>query len=317
MAEDRKMRRYSAGEIKRNLYLQLHQFLIYDPFYREMSDSARVAYAILYNRFKLSKRNNRVDGDGNVYLIFTRAELQEVMNKSEKTIIRIMSELRSYGLIEEKRRGQGKPNLIYMLFPENPDFTTPDEDSRTVNDDDLELESGVFETLPECGDRPVNESVASYRKKELSNIDSRERERERATPPEPPSLALEEKQIYGDLFKQVRMYPSEYENLKNLHGDEIANDFINQYDARIAQNKVPKSNNHAAVVSNWILRAKEERRAKDDASAANGQAEYVKPKPNRFINFNQRSKDYAEIERLEKAYLAQKYGTAENEGDKP
>lgn len=79
-----------------------------------MSTDAKFTYAILKDRFELSLRNNWIDKNGDVYLIYTITELQEILGYGNKKVIKIKKELQEYGLLEEVRQGLNKPNLLYL-----------------------------------------------------------------------------------------------------------------------------------------------------------------------------------------------------------
>jgi predicted transcriptional regulator len=98
----------------------LPKVLIYDDLFRELSSDAKILYACLLDRMDLSNKNGWRDSDGRVFIIFTIEEIMKSLNKSNKTAVKIMKELDDIGLIERKRQGLGKPNLIYVM-----DFMTP------------------------------------------------------------------------------------------------------------------------------------------------------------------------------------------------
>ena len=50
----------------------------------------------------------------NVFLIFTRKEVQERLDLSDKTVTKAFKQLKDCKLIHEKRQGANKPNLIYV-----------------------------------------------------------------------------------------------------------------------------------------------------------------------------------------------------------
>lgn len=96
--------------------------------YLNMSNNAKVAWAILKDKTKLSKINNWYEKDtGRVYVIFTNEQLMDELNvKSRSTIVSIKKELETLDLIEQKRVSFN--NRIYILYPE-----VTDEDIRMIN----------------------------------------------------------------------------------------------------------------------------------------------------------------------------------------
>ena len=69
------------------------------------------------DRISLSKKNGWIDSDGYVYIIYTIAELQELLRMSHTTVTKLLYELDSVhgiGLIERYRQGNNRPSVIYV-----------------------------------------------------------------------------------------------------------------------------------------------------------------------------------------------------------
>ena len=98
-------------------FLMLPALLIYGELYRGLDSGAKIAWTILNDRANLSKKNGWYDEKGNVYFVYTNQELMNLVNVSEPTIVKIKKELISYGLLEQKRMGRGKANLLYIYEP--------------------------------------------------------------------------------------------------------------------------------------------------------------------------------------------------------
>ena len=80
-----------------------------------ISADAKMLYGILLDRMNLSAKNGWIDKNGRVYIIFTIDEAKMALNCAEQKAIKLLSELeKKAGLIERKRQGLGKPNLIYV-----------------------------------------------------------------------------------------------------------------------------------------------------------------------------------------------------------
>jgi hypothetical protein len=93
---------------------QLPRWLFEDSRYINMSLEAKVTYALLFNRFQLSKHNGWINEDGEVFVVYTRKELSDKLNVGEKRISAAMNELKDYELIWERRCGRGFANQIYL-----------------------------------------------------------------------------------------------------------------------------------------------------------------------------------------------------------
>lgn len=95
-----------------------------------MSTDAKFTYAILKDRFELSLRNNWIDKNGDVYLIYTVTELQKILGYGNKKVIKLKKELQEYGLLEEVRQGLNKPNLLYLGNVDYQDVSTEEIHSK-------------------------------------------------------------------------------------------------------------------------------------------------------------------------------------------
>lgn len=85
-----------------------------DGFWNVSTD-AKLLYGILLDRMNLSARNGWLDDEGRVYIIFTIEEIKSALSCGEKKAVKLLDELeKKCGLIERKRQGLGKPNLIYV-----------------------------------------------------------------------------------------------------------------------------------------------------------------------------------------------------------
>lgn len=108
-------RRIKAAEVLENRYYKLPKWLIHDSRFKGLSGEAKILYSIMRDRNDLSIKNNWVDDDGNVYLIYTRENMMDDLERSKAPVIKMVNELKKYNLIDEVRQGCNKPNLIYVL----------------------------------------------------------------------------------------------------------------------------------------------------------------------------------------------------------
>lgn len=108
------MKLYKINETLQHSYYQMPQELFNNEKYRKLSIEAKVIYAFLLNRMNLSRINKWINDKKEIYLIYTRKEIQSKLNLSDKPVTRAFKELRETNLIKEERQGFGKPNLIYI-----------------------------------------------------------------------------------------------------------------------------------------------------------------------------------------------------------
>ena len=145
---------YYGAQASQFSFIRVPTLLFTDDQYKYVSAEAKVLYGILLRRMDLSAKNGWVDEQGRVYIICTISEIMETLNCADNKATKLMNELEDKcGLIERKRQGLGKPNLIYVK-----NFLTVDNlvESRFKSRDNHD--SGVAEsTIPETSkSRPSN-----------------------------------------------------------------------------------------------------------------------------------------------------------------
>ena len=96
-------------------FYRVPKVLFTEDCFWNVSTDAKLLYGILLDRMNLSARNNWLDKEGRVYIIFTIDEIKSSLGCAEKKAVKLLDELeKKCGLIERKRQGLGKPNLIYV-----------------------------------------------------------------------------------------------------------------------------------------------------------------------------------------------------------
>ena len=105
---------YTKNDTDKNAYMKVPKFLFTDPKYINLSVAAKLLYGLILDRLALSRKNNWVDNEGFVFVIYTVEETAKVLNCSEDTATKVLRELESVKLIMRKRRGQGLPSIIYV-----------------------------------------------------------------------------------------------------------------------------------------------------------------------------------------------------------
>ena len=115
---------YYGAQANQFSFIRVPTILFTDDQYKYVSAEAKVLYGILLRRMDLSAKNGWIDEKGRVYIICTVSEIMETMNCADNKATKLMNELEEKcGLIERKRQGLGKPNLIYVknfLSVDNP-----------------------------------------------------------------------------------------------------------------------------------------------------------------------------------------------------
>lgn len=123
---------YKINEVTQHKYYQVPKELYTNPRYKTViNNDAKMLYALLLDRMELSRTNGWIEDDGTIFLIFKREDLADMLGICVTTVWRAIKQLKEVGLIEEKRQGLNRPNLIYIG---KIDYSVP-EDETTENDE--------------------------------------------------------------------------------------------------------------------------------------------------------------------------------------
>ena len=113
-------------------YIPLPRFLLQDEQLRDISNDAKVLYALLLDRASVSRQNGYIEPDGTIRLYFTVEQVQKKLHRSRQSATRIFRELEYSGLIIRKKQGLGKPAVITLNYP---------ADARLImREDDVDVE---------------------------------------------------------------------------------------------------------------------------------------------------------------------------------
>ena len=95
-------------------FYRIPKLLFQDSRFQPLSTDAKTLYGILIDRMSLSFKNEWFDKKGRVFIIFTIEDVKRTLRCADNKATRLLRELEGFGLIERKRRGQGKPCLVYV-----------------------------------------------------------------------------------------------------------------------------------------------------------------------------------------------------------
>ena len=101
-----------AGELFS--FFRIPKALFQEQRFQNLSTDAKTRYGILLDRMSLSVKNEWFDKKGRVFIIFTIEDVKRTLRCADNKATRLLRELEEFGLIERKRRGQGKPCLVYV-----------------------------------------------------------------------------------------------------------------------------------------------------------------------------------------------------------
>lgn len=222
-------------QAERFSFYMLPKILLSDEHFKSLSSDAKIFYTCLLERSSYSYKNNWIDDDDRVYIIFTIEEIMETLGVSNKTASKISTELENIGLIEKKRQGLGKPNIIYVK-----DFMSVFDIEKNEY-----ITRSVDSTLQKCNNYTSgNVKSTSQEVKKVHGIDTNIINNNYN------NIKRDEKKSYGQ-YQNVFLSEIEYQDLLKTLGDKF-----NEYVERLST--YMKANNrtyedHKATIINWYL----------------------------------------------------------------
>ena len=150
---------YYGIEAEQFSFYRIPRQLIKDKRFKCLSSDAKLLYGLMLDRMSMSMKNGWLDKENRVYIIYTLDNIIDDLNSSRPTCVKILKELDCIGLIEKRRRGRGKPDIIYVKNFLN-------SDPINYEDKDLNLNS---ESTP-------SQEVKKFNFKKSKNLTSRSKE---------------------------------------------------------------------------------------------------------------------------------------------
>ena len=162
MGEPLKFDYYYGIEAEQFSFYRVPRLLIKDERFKGLSSDAKLLYGLMLDRMSMSMKNGWLDDENRAYIIYAVENIMEDLGCSKPTCIKVIKELdadNGIGLIEKKRRGLGKPDIIYVKNfasvpekecaekPENTDVST--EVKNLYFKKERNLTSGSKETEPQ------------------------------------------------------------------------------------------------------------------------------------------------------------------------
>ena len=116
------MNLYKLEDRNRQRFLKTPKDLILNPCYRNiLTSDAKLVYSLLLDRMELSRKNGWVNSNNEIYLIYTKENIADILGISKRTVYKAFNLLEELELINQERQGLNKPNKIY-IGKTNPDI---------------------------------------------------------------------------------------------------------------------------------------------------------------------------------------------------
>lgn len=147
--EDRKMQLdYFYGiEGEQFSFFRIPKTLFTDERFKNISLGAKVLYGLFIDRISLSSKNGWIDESGRVFIIFKIEDIMSAIGFADRKVNQLLNELENeYGLIERKRQGLGKPNIIYVKNIHTISDTHKSRFQKRINHDSGYAQNTILDT---------------------------------------------------------------------------------------------------------------------------------------------------------------------------
>ena len=125
-------------------FYRIPKLLFTSEYFKNLSCEAKVLYGLMLDRMSLSIKNRWFDEEDRAYIFFSVEEIMEMLNCGRNKAVNCLKELdqeKGIGLIEKRRIGLGKTNVIYVKNFSLTEY--PDEPA--IFDSEKTLETQKFE----------------------------------------------------------------------------------------------------------------------------------------------------------------------------
>ena len=128
-------------------FYRIPKALFQEQRFQSLSTDAKTLYGILLDRMSLSAKNGWLDEQNRVFIIFTIEDVKRSLCCADNKATKLLRELEEFGLIERKRRGLGRPSLVYVK-----NFSADSSKTRFQNHENHE--SGGFKSASQDPAKP-------------------------------------------------------------------------------------------------------------------------------------------------------------------
>ena len=128
-------------------FYRIPKALFQEQRFQSLSTDAKTLYGILLDWMSLSAKNGWLDEQNRVFIIFTIEDVKRSLCCADNKATKLLRELEEFGLIERKRRGLGRPSLVYVK-----NFSADSSKTRFQNRENHE--SGSFKSASQDPAKP-------------------------------------------------------------------------------------------------------------------------------------------------------------------
>lgn len=159
---------YYGAEAEQFSFYRVPRLLIKDERFKGLSSDAKLLYGLMLDRMSLSMKNGWFDDENRAYIHYTVENIMEDLGCARATCAKIIAELDSkkgIGLIEKKRQGLGKPDIIYVK-----NFVAVEPDTKPKKTEKEPGNTDVSTEVQNLNVKKFNNQTSGSSKSELQEI---------------------------------------------------------------------------------------------------------------------------------------------------
>ena len=210
-------------------FYRIPKALFTDSYFKDLSSDAKILYGLMLDRMSLSIKNQWFDDKNRAYIYFSIEDIMELLNCGRNKAIKSMRELddeTGIGLIEKRRQGFGKVNVIYVTnFMKSQNQTSRSPENKLQE---------VYISNPNntnLSDTEMNDNKSNH----IISVDEKRFDSDNRS---------EDYQAYENLVKET----IDYESLEVTHHDDMrqVDEIVN-----LIVETVMCKNDKILIASNW------------------------------------------------------------------
>ncbi|WP_342758290.1 replication initiator protein A [Kineothrix sedimenti] len=105
---------YKKSDAGQFSFIRIPKALMTEESFDSLSLQSKLLYGMLIDRMGASCKNQWIDEENRVYIVYPIQEIQKDMKVSKHKAIDCLSELENIGLVEKRLRGNGRPTHLYV-----------------------------------------------------------------------------------------------------------------------------------------------------------------------------------------------------------
>lgn len=223
-------------------FYRIPKALFTGSYFKDLSSDAKILYGLMLDRMSLSIKNQWFDDKNRAYIYFSIEDIMELLNCGRNKAIKSMRELddeTGIGLIEKRRQGFGKVNVIYVktFMPEKADEKKFEEElqkfkKQTSVENEEPAEVYILNSNnTNLSDTEMNDNKSNH----IISVDEKRFDSDNRS---------EDYQAYENLVKET----IDYESLEVTHHDDMrqVDEIVN-----LIVETVMCKNDKILIASNW------------------------------------------------------------------